>query len=91
MSYSKFFDSCSFSFLFSEAVALTDWWSGTECTLYADPKMYTLFGNENGIVVLNHSFEIDFLCSWSFCERFGVLGVRAGKKKVCQSENAANM
>ena len=53
-----------------------DWWSGTECTLYTDPKMYPLYGNENGIVVLNHQFEIDFMCGWSFCERFGVLGVR---------------
>ena len=53
-----------------------DWWSGTECTLYTDPKMYPLYGNENGIVVLNHKFEIDFMCGWSFCDRFGVLGVR---------------
>ncbi|KAG7277473.1 hypothetical protein CRUP_010621 [Coryphaenoides rupestris] len=58
----------------SQSVALLDWWSGTECTLYTDPKMCPLYGKENGIVVLNHNFEIDFLCGWSFCERFGVLG-----------------
>lgn len=57
-------------------VAALEWWSGTECTLYTDPKSYRLYGNENAIVVLNHSFEIDFLCGWTFCERFGVLGVR---------------
>lgn len=57
-------------------VAALEWWSGTECTLYTDPKGYPLYGNENAIVVLNHSFEIDFLCGWTFCERFGVLGVR---------------
>lgn len=57
-------------------VAALEWWSGTECTLYTDPKSYPLYGNENAIVVLNHSFEIDFLCGWTFCERFGVLGVR---------------
>ncbi|CAL8359648.1 unnamed protein product [Boreogadus saida] len=69
----------------SQAVALLDWWSGTECTLYTDPKMYPLFGNENGIVVLNHSFEIDFMFGWSFCERFGVLG---SSKAVVKKELA---
>lgn len=57
-------------------VAALEWWSGTECTLYTDSKSYQLYGKENAIVVLNHSFEIDFLCGWTFCERFGVLGVR---------------
>lgn len=69
----------------SEMVAALEWWSGTECTLYTDPKSYPLYGNENAIVVLNHNFEIDFLCGWTFCERFGVLGVRESvpeKKKA---------
>ncbi|XP_029376308.1 1-acyl-sn-glycerol-3-phosphate acyltransferase delta [Echeneis naucrates] len=58
----------------SQMVAALEWWSGTECTLYTDPESYPLYGNENAIVVLNHSYEIDFLCGWTFCERFGVLG-----------------
>lgn len=44
--------------------------------LYTDPKSYQLYGKENAIVVLNHSYEIDFLCGWSICDKFGVLGVR---------------
>ncbi|XP_007546255.1 1-acyl-sn-glycerol-3-phosphate acyltransferase delta [Poecilia formosa] len=58
----------------SQMVAALEWWSGTECTLYTDPKSYPLYGKENAVVILNHSFEIDFLCGWTFCERFGVLG-----------------
>ncbi|XP_029926033.1 1-acyl-sn-glycerol-3-phosphate acyltransferase delta isoform X2 [Myripristis murdjan] len=58
----------------SQMVAVLEWWSGTECTLYTDPKSHLLYGNENAIVILNHNFEIDFLCGWTFCERFGVLG-----------------
>ncbi|XP_012672439.2 1-acyl-sn-glycerol-3-phosphate acyltransferase delta isoform X2 [Clupea harengus] len=58
----------------SQMVALLEWWSGTECTLYTDPESYPLYGKENAIVILNHNFEIDFLCGWTFCERFGVLG-----------------
>ena len=66
-------------------VAALEWWSGTECTLYTDPKSYPLYGKENAIVVLNHSFEIDFLCGWTLCERFGILGVRLRKplKTAC--------
>ncbi|XP_029305353.1 1-acyl-sn-glycerol-3-phosphate acyltransferase delta [Cottoperca gobio] len=58
----------------SQLVAVLEWWSGTECTLYTDPKSYPLYGNENAIVVLNHRYEIDFLCGWTLCDRFGVLG-----------------
>lgn len=60
--------------IMSQMVALLEWWSATECTLYTDPKSYPLYGKENAIVVLNHNFEIDFLCGWTFCDRFGILG-----------------
>lgn len=59
----------------AELVMLLEWWSGTECVIYTDPRAYPKFGKENAIVVLNHKFEIDFLCGWSLAERFGVLGV----------------
>ncbi|GAB0186944.1 1-acyl-sn-glycerol-3-phosphate acyltransferase delta [Grus japonensis] len=58
----------------SQMVMLLEWWSGTDCTLYTDPENYHKYGKENAIVILNHNFEIDFLCGWNFCERFGVLG-----------------
>jgi lysophosphatidic acid acyltransferase/lysophosphatidylinositol acyltransferase len=60
---------------------LLEWWSGTECTLYTDPRAYSKYGKENAIVVLNHKFEIDFLCGWSLAERFGILGV--SEKCIC--------
>ncbi|KAJ8797150.1 hypothetical protein J1605_017378 [Eschrichtius robustus] len=53
---------------------LLEWWSGTECVIHTDPQAYPKYGKENAIVVLNHKFEIDFLCGWSLAERFGVLG-----------------
>lgn len=65
----------TYLFFFSEMVMLLEWWSGTDCTLYTDPENYHKYGKENAIVILNHNFEIDFLCGWNFCERFGVLGV----------------
>ncbi|XP_007538575.1 1-acyl-sn-glycerol-3-phosphate acyltransferase delta [Erinaceus europaeus] len=58
----------------SQLVMLLEWWSGTDCVIHTDPSAYAKFGKENAIVVLNHKFEIDFLCGWSLAERFGVLG-----------------
>ncbi|XP_036981949.2 1-acyl-sn-glycerol-3-phosphate acyltransferase delta isoform X2 [Artibeus jamaicensis] len=69
----------------SQLVMLLEWWSGTECVIHTDPQAYPRFGKENAIVVLNHKFEIDFLCGWSLAERFGVLG---GSKVLAKKELA---
>ncbi|CAL8254483.1 unnamed protein product [Lota lota] len=61
--------------LWSQLVMLLEWWSGTECTLFLEQSS-TLekLGKEHAIIILNHSYEIDFLCGWNVAERFGVLG-----------------
>ncbi|XP_069090599.1 1-acyl-sn-glycerol-3-phosphate acyltransferase delta [Pleurodeles waltl] len=58
----------------SQLVMLLEWWSGTDCTLYTDMQSFKKYGKESAIVILNHNFEIDFLCGWNFCEKFGMLG-----------------
>ncbi|KAJ4933022.1 hypothetical protein JOQ06_029860 [Pogonophryne albipinna] len=60
--------------LWSQLVMLLEWWSGTECTLYADQATVDKFGKEHVITILNHNYEIDFLCGWTMCERYGILG-----------------
>lgn len=62
----------------AELVMLLEWWSCTECTLFTDRATVERLGKEHVVIILNHNFEIDFLCGWTMCERFGVLGVRAG-------------
>lgn len=59
----------------TELVMLLEWWSGTECTIFADQATVDKFGKEHVIIILNHNYEIDFLCGWTMCERYGVLGV----------------
>lgn len=54
---------------------LLEWWSGTDCTLYTDQATVDKFGKEHVIIILNHNYEIDFLCGWTMCERYGILGV----------------
>ncbi|PNI55807.1 AGPAT3 isoform 14 [Pan troglodytes] len=60
--------------LWSQLVMLLEWWSCTECTLFTDQATVERFGKEHAVIILNHNFEIDFLCGWTMCERFGVLG-----------------
>ncbi|XP_055135827.1 1-acyl-sn-glycerol-3-phosphate acyltransferase gamma isoform X1 [Symphalangus syndactylus] len=60
--------------LSAELVMLLEWWSCTECTLFTDEATVERFGKEHAVIILNHNFEIDFLCGWTMCERFGVLG-----------------
>lgn len=66
----------------AELVMLLEWWSGTECTLYTDQATVDKFGKEHVIIILNHNFEIDFLCGWTMCERYGILGV-SGPLELC--------
>uniref|UniRef100_A0A3Q3G6E7 1-acylglycerol-3-phosphate O-acyltransferase 3 n=1 Tax=Kryptolebias marmoratus TaxID=37003 RepID=A0A3Q3G6E7_KRYMA len=66
---------CRLSYsLWSQLVMMLEWWSGTECTLYTDQATVDKFGKEHVIIILNHNFEVDFLCGWTMCERYGILG-----------------
>ncbi|KAK1344280.1 hypothetical protein QTO34_014845 [Cnephaeus nilssonii] len=69
-----------------ELVMLLEWWSCTQCTLFADQATIDRLGKEHAVIILNHNFEIDFLCGWTMCERFGVLGsskVLAKRELLC--------
>ncbi|XP_011374681.1 1-acyl-sn-glycerol-3-phosphate acyltransferase gamma [Pteropus vampyrus] len=72
--------------LWSQLVMLLEWWSRTECTLFTDQATVRCLGKEHAVIILNHNFEIDFLCGWTMCERFGVLGsskVLAKRELLC--------
>nr|KAF6477085.1 1-acylglycerol-3-phosphate O-acyltransferase 3 [Molossus molossus] len=72
--------------LWSQLVMLLEWWSCTECTLFTDQATMDCLGKEHVVIILNHNFEIDFLCGWTMCERFGVLGsskVLAKRELLC--------
>uniref|UniRef100_A0A1B0EYC0 Phospholipid/glycerol acyltransferase domain-containing protein n=1 Tax=Phlebotomus papatasi TaxID=29031 RepID=A0A1B0EYC0_PHLPP len=67
-------------------VFLTDWWSNSRVILYIDPEdQKKYFGQEHVMGLMNHTYEIDWLVGWSFCEKIGVLGnCKAYAKKVIQ-------
>lgn len=55
---------------------MSEWWSGTTISMYVNKEEYNKFyGKEHGYLIMNHSYEIDWLMGWQFCDGIGVLGV----------------
>ncbi|ODM93358.1 1-acyl-sn-glycerol-3-phosphate acyltransferase gamma [Orchesella cincta] len=68
----------------SQVVFLVEWWSQSKCQLYIDPKdRDNYLGKEHAILLLNHTYEIDWVMGWLVCDRVGVLGnARVYVKKI---------
>lgn len=71
---------------FSQIVCLADWWSRSKLYVYIDPDVLKKYiGREHTLLMMNHSYEIDWLMGWIFCEKSRVLGnCKAYAKKVIQ-------
>lgn len=55
---------------------MSEWWSGTTMSIYIKKDEYDKFyGKEHGYLIMNHSYEIDWLMGWQFCDGIQVLGV----------------
>ncbi|XP_046440703.1 1-acyl-sn-glycerol-3-phosphate acyltransferase gamma-like [Daphnia pulex] len=66
---------------------LAEWWSSSTCTIYTDDQTWEKLGSEHAVLLLNHSYEVDWLFSWFFCEHVRMLGgakalVKKSFKKV---------
>lgn len=63
---------------------LVEWWSQSKCQLFVDPDdAKKHFGKEHAILLLNHTYEIDWVMGWLVCDRVGVLGnARVYVKKI---------
>lgn len=55
---------------------MAEWWAGSDLTLYIDKDDFAkYFGNEHGYLLMNHSYETDWLIGWLLCDRVRLLGV----------------
>lgn len=60
---------------------MAEWWSGTDVVIYIDKNDFEkYYGQEHGYLLMNHSYEIDWLMGWMFCERIRMLGVSKRKQ-----------
>lgn len=66
-----------------QLVAIGEWWSGSHVKVYISKEDLEKAGTEHALLVMNHSYETDWLFGWMFCEKIGVLGnCKAYAKKV---------
>lgn len=70
----------------AEIVCLADWWSNSKLHVYCDPEVLRNGSlQQNSLLLMNHTYEIDWLFGWIFCEKSLVLGnCKAYAKKAIQ-------
>ncbi|GAB1868666.1 1-acyl-sn-glycerol-3-phosphate acyltransferase gamma-like [Camponotus japonicus] len=71
---------------YCQLVFMAEWWAGSNLILYIDKKDFDkYFGNEHGYLLMNHSYETDWLIGWLLCDRVKLLGnCKAYAKKSIQ-------
>lgn len=72
--------------LFSQIVFVGEWWSGSDFIVYCNKEdMHKYYGKEHGFLLMNHTYEVDWLLGWILMERLTLMGnARAYCKKVVQ-------
>ncbi|KAH8297750.1 hypothetical protein KR054_008435 [Drosophila jambulina] len=65
-------------------VCVAEWYAGSKLRVYIDPedeKKY--FGKDHGLLLMNHTYEIDWLTAWMITDKLGNLGgTKAYAKKM---------
>lgn len=75
MSYHRAFAECR-HFLSPEVLFLAEWWSGSEVRVYTSDESFQKWGKEHALIIMNHTFEVDWLMGWMVSDASGTLGVR---------------
>lgn len=65
-------------------VFIADWWSNSKLYVYVDPEIRKKYlGKEHTLLMMNHTYDVDWLIGWMLTEKVGVLGnCKAYAKKV---------
>nr|UEK51451.1 AGPAT3-like protein [Parasacculina yatsui] len=58
----------------AQIVFVAEWWSSSDCRLHVSSEDLPFLGREHALLVMNHTYEIDWLMGWIIAERCGVLG-----------------
>ncbi|CAG7666138.1 unnamed protein product, partial [Allacma fusca] len=70
----------------SQLVFIVEWWSGSRAILFTEPQNVKKYlGKEPALLLLNHTYEIDWLMGWVICDRCQILGnAKVYLKKILQ-------
>ena len=60
----------------TEIVFLLQYWAGIKVMVHVKKSDYDkYFGKENVLLIMNHTYEIDWSIGWVLCENCRMLGV----------------
>lgn len=63
-------------FYFSELVFFAQYWANVRLTVHIKKSDYEkYYGQEHGYLIMNHTYEIDWLAGWILCDNVRILGV----------------
>lgn len=63
-------------FTFTEVLFLAEWWSGSDVRVFASDESYKHWGKEHALIIMNHTYEVDWLMGWIIADRSQTLGVK---------------
>lgn len=63
---------------------MADWYAESKLRVYIDPEdEKKFFGKEHGLLLMNHTYEIDWLTAWMITDKLGNMGnTKAYAKKM---------
>ncbi|KAK4293799.1 hypothetical protein Pmani_033523 [Petrolisthes manimaculis] len=71
--------------LMSQVLFLAEWWSGSEVRVFTSDEEFQKFGKEHALIIMNHTFEVDWLMGWMVADTSGTLGsAKVFVKKMMQ-------
>lgn len=60
--------------LHSLIVFILEWWSNCDVKVFTDPETMKKIGTEDSILIVNHTYDIDWMLGWVLAERLSILG-----------------
>jgi len=71
--------------IMAQVLFIAEWWSGSEVRVFADPADRQLWGKEHSLIIMNHTYEVDWLVGWMVADSASILGAsKVFMKKVIQ-------
>ncbi|KAM8710885.1 hypothetical protein ACLKA7_017503 [Drosophila subpalustris] len=68
---------------FSQLICVIEWYGGARLRVYMDAEVEKHAGKEHGLMIMNHTYEIDWLVGWVMLDKFQLLGTsKAFAKKA---------
>ncbi|XP_063584996.1 1-acyl-sn-glycerol-3-phosphate acyltransferase gamma-like isoform X2 [Penaeus indicus] len=71
--------------LMSQVLFLAEWWSGSDVRVFASEECFNKWGKEHALIIMNHTYEVDWLMGWIIADRSKTLGsAKVFVKKMMQ-------